>query len=68
MFYQLARTSEKMIRSKQHAAAIQLGGVISVVINYYQHTITMNVCGSGSSMTQGLADAWMYPQKDIASF
>jgi hypothetical protein len=68
MFYQIARTFEKMDRTIKEDCTMKLGGYISIVINHYSKIITMNVNDRNSSFAGGLPDPWMYPEKSIDPF
>jgi hypothetical protein len=68
MFYQLARTFEKLKRTEGADAPVQLGGIISAIVNHYSRVITINVNDRTSSFAGGLPDKWMYPGKSMDAF
>lgn len=61
MFYQLARTAEKVKRAFSEESGYGFGGVISVIVNYSKAVITMNILGRDSSFAGEPPDRWMYP-------
>jgi hypothetical protein len=67
MFYQLARTFEKLKKTLPGESSVRLGGIFSGIVNHYSRVITMNVNDRRSSFTGGLPDSWMYPDKDSES-
>lgn len=61
MFYQLARTYEKLRRAWPLDSRLQLGGVISVIVNHGSRRVTVNVLDRSTAFAGNVPDAWMYP-------
>ncbi len=68
MFYQLARTFEKLRRSQVIGSTLILGGIISVIVNHHALRITANVNDHSTSFARDLPDGWMYPKTGVDDF
>jgi hypothetical protein len=60
MFYQLARTFEKLKTTRVVDPAAELLGIVSAVVNHAMGVITLNVNDRRSSMAGAFPDRWMY--------